>query len=290
MVHIVRMHAIASAIAGSLRTSAVPTGSLPLPPPGYPPPRLDAQPSRGGRRRGAWSSCRVTSSAREACRLTQVTPKGCTPRRRPPAGLSEIPIPRRVMGGAHLHLYKPGLSSRFTELGCADSCCFLTCPISQRWRSLAHAWRSRSHAIARPVGHVPISSSSPPPRSPPTANPYHCTWCIVLTGERGPWEPSWLQTRSPELVLRGSLACRCTSSLLQASRWSELSGRRVHRQLERRLKNESFFPAARFTLLIHLRCCARAAERTAGYAAPRKSIYDIIYKDLRYIFPCSSLN
>ncbi len=48
----VRMHAIASAIAGSLRTSAAPTGSRPLPPPGFPPPGLDAQPSRGGRRGG----------------------------------------------------------------------------------------------------------------------------------------------------------------------------------------------------------------------------------------------
>jgi hypothetical protein len=38
------MHAIASAIAGSLRTSTAPTGSRPLPPPGFPPPRLDAQP------------------------------------------------------------------------------------------------------------------------------------------------------------------------------------------------------------------------------------------------------
>ncbi len=87
---------------------------------------------------------------------------------------------------------------------------------------------------------------------------------------RGSWEPSWRQARSPELVWRGSLARRGT--LLQASRWSELSGCRLHRRLELRLKNELFFPAARFTLLIHSHCCARAAERTASYAAPWKSV------------------
>ncbi len=64
--------------------------------------------------------------------------------------------------------------------------------------------------------------------------------------------------------------------LLQASRWSELSGRRLHRRLELRSKNESFFPAVRFILLIHLRCCARAAERTAGYAAPWKSDWTLL--------------
>jgi hypothetical protein len=37
------------------------------------------------------------------------------------------------------------------------------------------------------------------------------------------------------------------------------------------LNHESFFPAAGFALLFHLRCCARAAERTARYAAPWKS-------------------
>jgi hypothetical protein len=34
----------------------------------------------------------------EACQLTKVTPKGCTPRRRPPAELTLIPIPGRVVG------------------------------------------------------------------------------------------------------------------------------------------------------------------------------------------------
>ncbi len=80
---------------------------------------------------------------------------------------------------------------------------------------------------------------------------------------------------SLELVRRGSLARR--STLLQASRWSELSCRRLHRRLELQLKNESIFPAARFTLLIHLRCCARAAEWTARSAAPWKSV-KFLYK------------
>jgi hypothetical protein len=73
----------------------------------------------------------------EAHRLTKVTPKGCTPRKRPPAELSEISIPRRVSGGAHLHLYslRPGLSSKFTELRHAHSCCLLTCLISQPFRT-----------------------------------------------------------------------------------------------------------------------------------------------------------
>jgi hypothetical protein len=86
-------------------------------------------------------------------------------------------------------------------------------------------------------------------------------WGVRLMGA------SWRQARSPELIRRSSLAS--SGILLQATRWLELSGRR--RRLELRSKNESFFPAAHFTLLIHLRCCARAAERTAGYAAPWKS-------------------
>jgi hypothetical protein len=131
------------------------------------------------------------------------------------------------------------------------------------------------HGSAVPSPHcsrLVVTSSSPPHvplvTSSPTANPYHCTLYIVLTGERGSWEPRWRQARIPELVRRGSLARRGT--LLQASRWSELSGCRLHRRLELRLKNESYFPAARFTLLIYLHCCARAAERTARYAAPWK--------------------
>jgi hypothetical protein len=45
-------------------------------------------------------------SGPEAHRLTEVSPKGCTPLRRPPAGLSKTSILIRVSGGAHLHLYK----------------------------------------------------------------------------------------------------------------------------------------------------------------------------------------
>jgi hypothetical protein len=59
------MHAIALAIAGSLRISTAPTGSRLLPPPRFLPPRLDAQltGSRGRRSGGALFSCGVTSSA-----------------------------------------------------------------------------------------------------------------------------------------------------------------------------------------------------------------------------------
>ena len=57
------MHAIASAIAGSLRTSTAPTASRPLPPVGILPLCLVAQLSRGRRRGGARSSCGVASSA-----------------------------------------------------------------------------------------------------------------------------------------------------------------------------------------------------------------------------------
>ncbi len=39
--------------------------------------------------------------------------------------------------------------------------------VANQWsRSLAHAWRSLSHATARPLGHVPISSSRPPGHVP----------------------------------------------------------------------------------------------------------------------------
>ncbi len=47
---------------------------------------------------------------------SKFTPKGCTPRRRLLAELREISNPLTGIGGAHLHLYKPGLSSKFTEL------------------------------------------------------------------------------------------------------------------------------------------------------------------------------
>ena len=57
------MHAIASAIASSLRTSMPPLGSRPLPPLGILPLRLGAQLSRGTRCGGARSSCGVASSA-----------------------------------------------------------------------------------------------------------------------------------------------------------------------------------------------------------------------------------
>jgi hypothetical protein len=57
---------------------------------------------------------------------------------------------------------------------------------------------------------------------------------------------------SPELVQRGLLAR--LSNLLQASHWPELSDSRLHRRLELQSKKESFFPAARYTLLNHLRC------------------------------------
>jgi hypothetical protein len=59
----VRMHSIAPAIAGSLRTSMAPAGSSTLPPSGILPLRLGVQLSRGRRGAGARSSCGVASSA-----------------------------------------------------------------------------------------------------------------------------------------------------------------------------------------------------------------------------------
>jgi hypothetical protein len=76
------------------------------------------------------------------------------------------------------------------------------------------------------------------------------------------WSPAPVTAQRSHLPMAHAWWSRPISS----SR-SELSGRRLHRQLELRLKNELFFPAARFTLLIHSRCCARAAKRTERYYA-----------------------
>jgi hypothetical protein len=99
----------------------------------------------------------------------------------------------------------------------------------------AHARRSRPLMVPSPhrsrlVVTFPLPPHVPWSRPPPThtANPDLCTRFTVLTGERGSWEPSWRQVRSPEMVRRGLLARLGT--LLQALRWSEPSGRRLHRQ------------------------------------------------------------
>ncbi len=117
--------------------------------------------------------------------------------------------------------------------------------------------------------HVPISSSRPLVTSPlPITNPNPCTLCTVLIGERGSGNLMVLSSK-PGVARWHATAFYSKRS---AGGWPELSGRRLHHRLELQSKNESFFPAARLTLSIHLRCCARAAERSAGYPAPWKSI------------------
>ncbi len=96
-----------------------------------------------------------------------------------------------------------------------------------RYLTTAHVPGSRPHSPLHVPGHVPT----------PTANPLLYTRCTVLTEKRGSWEPSRRSARSPELVWR-CLSAR-SGTLLQASLWLDLSGRRLHRQLELQLENES---------------------------------------------------
>jgi hypothetical protein len=72
--------------------------------------------------------------------ILDVTPKGCIPRRRPPAELTEISIPDGFPGAC--------LSSKFTQLRRAHTCCLLTSRACGRLAQLQDA-----------VGH-PGSSSS----------------------------------------------------------------------------------------------------------------------------------